>query len=258
MVSIEDFAFPVDASNVEQAGEWDGDDGDYWATHHREYERLLGVFDDTLIQAGEVGSRDRCLDVGCGAGATTRALAARAVEGSVIGLDLSGPMLAIARSAADQAGIGNVEFIQADVQVHIFEAASFDVVVSRMGCMFFGDPATAFANLGRALRPGGRLAMTVWQEASANQWITAIDTALGETMSQEGAVAPAAYTPGPFSLSDPALITSLLRGAGFADVTVQGLDIPLALGRWRMPRRSWKPGSTTISMPTHAHGRRPR
>ena len=72
--------------------------------------------------------------------------------------------------------------------------------------------------------------MTVWQEASANQWITAIDTALGETMSQEAAVAPAAYTPGPFSLADPAVITSLLRGAGFADVTVQGLDIPLAFG----------------------------
>ena len=97
---MDDFAFPVDATNAEQAGEWDGGDGEYWATHHREYERLLGVFDDTLVAAAGVRPDDRCLDVGCGTGATTRALAARATEGSMLGLDLSGPMLAIARSAA--------------------------------------------------------------------------------------------------------------------------------------------------------------
>lgn len=230
MARVEDPAFPVDPTNAEQASEWDGADGEYWAKYHQEYERLLGVFDTTLVDAGAVGPRDRCLDVGCGTGATTRALAAVAVDGSVFGLDLSGQMLTIAGDAADGASLGNVEFAQGDAQVYPFDTASFDVAVSRMGCMFFGDPATAFANIGRALRPGGRLAVTVWQEMTANQWIVAIDSALGEPETQEAADPSSGYEPGPFSMADPDLCTSLLESAGFVDVTVAGLDIPLAFG----------------------------
>ncbi len=227
---MDDFAFPVDATNAEQAGEWDGGDGEYWATHHREYERLLGVFDDTLVAAAGVRPDDRCLDVGCGTGATTRALAARATEGSMLGLDLSGPMLAIARSAARGAGLDRVEFVQGDAQVYPFDPASFDVAVSRMGCMFFGDPAAALANIGRALRPGGRLAFAVWQAPTANEWITAIDGALGDLSLAEDTDEPSGYDPGPFSLADPGLCASLLTGAGFVDVAVDPLEIPLAFG----------------------------
>jgi ubiquinone/menaquinone biosynthesis C-methylase UbiE len=230
VVAIDAFAFPVDAANAEQATEWDGADGEYWATYHREYERLLGVFDTILVEAGDVGTDDRVLDVGCGTGATTRALAARAVHGSVLGLDLSGAMLSVAREAARREGLSNVEFVQGDAQVYPFDASSFDVVVSRMGCMFFGDPAQAFANVRRALRPGGRIALIVWQEVAANQWITAIDTALGEASSEDDADAPTDYAPGPFSLADPALCASLLEGAGFDDVSVEALRIPLAFG----------------------------
>jgi SAM-dependent methyltransferase len=229
VVRIDAFAFPVDATNADQASEWDGADGEFWAKYHQEYERLLGVFDSVLVEAGGVRSEDRCLDVGCGTGATTRTLAARAVDGSVLGLDLSGPMLAIAKQGADRAGIGNVEFEQGDAQVYAFQPESFDVAVSRMGCMFFGDPATAFANIGRSLRPGGRLALAVWQKATANQWITDIDQALGEPTS-DGTAGEPGYAPGPFSLADPALSTTLLEGAGFVEVTVTGLDTPLPFG----------------------------
>lgn len=230
MVTIDDVAFPLDPTNAEQAGEWDGDDGAYWATYHREYERLLGVFDATLLEAGAVGRDHRVLDFGCGTGATTRALAVRAAGGSVLGLDLSSPMLAIARTAADGAGLRNVEFVQGDAQVYPLDPRSFDVAVSRMGCMFFGDPAQAFANIGRALRPGGRLALTVWQTQAANEWITAIDDALGEAEPEDEEAADDVYTPGPFSLADPALCTSLLEGTGYVDVAVTALDIPLAFG----------------------------
>src|SRR3954451_22900193 len=89
MTATSSFDFPVDPTNAGQAGEWDGDDGAYWATYHQEYERLLGVFDETLVEAAGVRADDRCVDVGCGTGATTRALAARAVDGSVLGVDLS-------------------------------------------------------------------------------------------------------------------------------------------------------------------------
>jgi len=120
----------VDPTDADQAGEWNGADGEYWATYHQEYERLLGVFDDTLVEAGAVSADDRCLDVGCGTGATTRALAARAVDGSVLGVDLSWPMLSIARAATR--ALRNVDLVQADAQVYAFDPASFDVAVSRM------------------------------------------------------------------------------------------------------------------------------
>jgi SAM-dependent methyltransferase len=217
---MDGFAFPVDSTNADQAGDWDGADGEYWATHHQEYERLLGVFDDVLVDAA---------DIGCGTGATTRALATRAVEGSVLGLDLSGPMLTIAREAAIRAGLGDVDFVQGDAQVHAFDPSSFDVAVSRMGSMFFGDPAAAFANIGRALRPGGRLALTVWQTEAANDWLTALDRALGEPPADNSGDEPA-YAPGPFSLADPTLSRSLLEGAGFVDVSIHPLDIPLPFG----------------------------
>jgi SAM-dependent methyltransferase len=230
VVRIADVEFPLDPTNAGQASDWDGDDGEYWATYHREYERLLEVFDATLVEAGAVRSADRILEIGCGTGATTRALAARAPAGSVYALDLSGPMLEIARAAADRAGIRNVEFVQGDAQVHPFDPESFDVAVSRMGCMFFGDPAAAFANIGRALRPRGRLALCVWQSETANGWITAIDDALGEGSPEAAVDEPATYAPGPFSMADPGLCTSLVQRGGFVDVTVDDLDIPLALG----------------------------
>jgi hypothetical protein len=97
--------------------------------------------------------------------------------------------------------------------------------------MFFGDPATAFANVRGALRPGGRLALTVWQEVAANQWLTAIDHALGEAASEDDVDEPTGYAPGPFSLADPELCSSLLEGAGFVDVSVEALRIPLAFGK---------------------------
>ena len=228
--SADTFEFPVDPANVEQASDWGGADGQYWATYHQDYERLLGVFDSALLDAADVGRRDHCLDVGCGTGATTRALAVRAVEGSVIGLDLSGPMLEIARDGALAAGIRNATFVQGDAQVYPFEPASFDVAVSRMGCMFFGDPAAAFANIRRALRPGGRVALAVWQEPGANHWITAIDAALGEDPVDPSPDAPTGYVPGPFALADPSLCTALLEEAGLVDVAADARSIPVNFG----------------------------
>jgi SAM-dependent methyltransferase len=120
--------------------------------------------------------------------------------------------------------------------VYAFEPASFDVAVSRMGCMFFGDPVTAFRNIGRALRPGGRLAVTVWQEVAANKWITAIDDALGEAPAEE-TEQETGYTPGPFSMADPALCASFLQRAGFDAITVEPLDIPLLFGTVEQAQR---------------------
>ena len=111
------------------------------------------------------------LDVGCGAGSTTIE-AARRVEpkGAAIGVDISGPALALARERAVASGVNGVEFIEADAQAHAFEPGAFDVVISRFGTMFFGDPVAAFANLRRALRRGGRLAVVAWQGPFESEW----------------------------------------------------------------------------------------
>jgi ubiquinone/menaquinone biosynthesis C-methylase UbiE len=225
-------AYPLDPANGDQARDWNGEDGQYWASHHEVYELMLGVFDAALMEAADIRPEDRCLDVGCGTGLTTRALADRASRGSVIGLDISQPLLRIARETSERAGVDNVTFVQGDAQVYPFEAASFDVAVSRMGCMFFADPRVAFTNIGQALRPGGRLACTVWQRESDNGWITAIDSVVGEPPTQEtiSAEGVARYTPSPFSMADPALCRSLLDHAGFVDIAVDALDIPLCFG----------------------------
>jgi SAM-dependent methyltransferase len=162
-----------------------------------------------------------------------------------MGVDLSGPMLAVARAAAERAALPRLTYVQGDAQVHPFEPASFDVAVSRMGCMFFADPAAALANIRRALRPGGRLALTVWQAVTANGWITAIDGALGEA--PPTAEGPSDYVPGPFSLADPELCLSLLEGAGYVDVSVRRSEYPWPSGPRQRPRPSSRRGSTRIS-----------
>jgi SAM-dependent methyltransferase len=220
----------IDPTNADQADDWDGAGGEQWATFSDSYERLLGVFTTTLVEASKAGADDRCLDIGCGTGATTRALAVRASRGSAVGVDVSGPMLAVARRAADDAGLDNIEFVHADAQVHPFDAAAYDLAVSRMGCMFFGDPVAAFGNIGRALKPDGRLALTVWQEEAKNGWLTEIERAINDRAAEEEAVDPVGYVPGPFSLADPARAASFLTSAGFTDVSVAPLDIPLAFG----------------------------
>lgn len=225
-------AYPLDPANGEQANEWNGEDGHFWASHYEVYERMLGVFDAALVEAAKVGPKDRCLDVGCGTGRTTRTLANHASRGSVLGLDISEPLLRIARDTTERAGIDTVTFVQTDAQVYPFEVASFDVAVSRMGCMFFADPVTAFTNIGQALRPGGRLAVTVWRRESENEWITTTNSALGEPPIEEpvGSVDDTSYEPSPFSMADPLLCRSLLDQAGFVDIAVEALDIPLAFG----------------------------
>ena len=169
------------------------------------------------------------LDVGCGNGQLTRLAARRACLGRASGVDLSGPMLATARARAEAEGVANVSFEQGDAQVHPFPQGAFDVVLSRFGVMFFADPVAAFANIGRALVPGGRLAFVCMAKLAG--------TDLGTIF---GAMAPYLPVPtgsdgtGPTSLADPAHTTSLLTDAGFRDITcayveagqIWGRDVP--------------------------------
>ncbi|NSX94488.1 methyltransferase domain-containing protein [Agrobacterium tumefaciens] len=156
--------------------------------------------------------RDRLLDIGCGTGQTTRDAADVAMDGHAIGVDTSREMLEIARRRANDAGLRNVTFEQGDAQYHAFPAASFDLCISRFGTMFFADPAAAFANIARAMRPGGRLVWMVWQSQERNEWSEAIRRAMAPL------IATSQNAPAAFSMSDPTVATEVLRGAGFRSI----------------------------------------
>ena len=136
-------------------------------------------------------------------------------------------MLMVARDRAVAEGLTNVEFLQADAQVHGFEPGTFDVVISRFGVMFFDDQVAAFTNLARAQPRGGRLALLAWQELAANEWLSTIRGALA--MGRD-LPAPPAGAPGPFGLADPAYVAKVLDAAGYTDVDLAPVTSPMQLG----------------------------
>jgi SAM-dependent methyltransferase len=215
----------VDPANAAQLHAWDGDQGAYWAARAERFDEGVAGYQDLLLAAAAVEPDSRVLDIGCGTGRTTRDAARRAVSGSALGVDLSSRMVDLARELAAREGLGNARFEQADAQVHPFPEGHFDIAVSRHGVIFFGDPLAAFANIARALRPGGRLALLTWQPPDRNEWITAFRTALSA-----GREPPAPGPATPRSLSDPDQVRELLTAAGFADVRLRGLAEPMYFG----------------------------
>jgi SAM-dependent methyltransferase len=168
------------------------------------------------------------LDIGCGNGQTTRGAAAVAADGEAVGVDISAQLVENARRIAVAQGVGNATFIQADAQVYPFEPASFDVAISRTGAMFFGDPIAGFSNIRRALRPGGRLTLLVWQELARNEWIAAFLDALTAGRPPQP---PAADEPGPFSLAAPDRVQAVLGAAGFSGIELDDRQEPMWFGQ---------------------------
>ncbi len=213
-------------ANTAQAEAWNGYEGEHWARSQDRWDAVNDGFNQPLLDAAAVAETDWVLDVGCGAGRTTRLAARRAGRGQALGLDLSGPMLAKARASAEREGVENVAFVQGDAQVHTFDAEGFDAVISRYGMTFFADPVAAFANLHHALRPGGRLAFICAAEAEANQWLEALASL--EAIVPLGGFGRAGG-PGMFSLTDPDLIRTQVTAGGFTEVDVQRIEVQ---GKW--------------------------
>jgi SAM-dependent methyltransferase len=201
--------------NAEQIRVWNEVNPARWIAMRGPLDRALGPFGRAAMDALAPRPGELALDVGCGFGETTVELARRC--GTAVGVDVSEPMLAIARSEAP----AGVTYLCADAQAHAFEER-FDLVFSRFGVMFFEDPAAAFANLRRSMRPGARLAAVVWGAAGENEWVQ-----LPLRVVRRHMPVPAPSTgPGPFSLGDGAALSRLLAGAGFAEVSVRPLDLP--------------------------------
>jgi SAM-dependent methyltransferase len=219
---------PVTApENVEAQRAWNGTDGDHWAAHDTVFDRSLAGYAPSFRAAAAVGRGDAVLDVGCGTGGTSRDAARAATPGPVLGVDLSSAMLARARARAREEELANVEFVEADAQVHPFAPGTFDVALSRTGAMFFGDPTAAFGNIARALRPGGRLALLVWQPLDRNEWFQEFRRALA---AGRDLPTPPPDAPGPFALSDPARTDAILTSSGFVGVASEALAAPMWFG----------------------------
>lgn len=214
-------------ANADQATAWDGDSGRFWAAHADHFDVSVHAYQQTFMAAAAIRPQDRVLDVGCGAGRTSLDAARAATAGTVLGIDLSGPMLEVARTRAAAAGLTNVEFVQGDAQVHPFAPGGVDVVLGRNSTMFFDDPTVAFAHLAAATRPGGRLVLLVWQSLADNEWFRSTMAAMA---AGRDLPAPPPGAPGPFALGDPDRIGTVLSGAGFVDVELRDVREPMYLG----------------------------
>jgi SAM-dependent methyltransferase len=218
----------LETANPEQAAAWNGQEGQHWAEHADRFERIGASVWQRVLDRRLVGRADRVLDIGCGTGASTRDLARVADHGRVTGVDLSAPMLAVARARTEAAGLANVTYVQADAQIHPFAAAGFDVAVSCFGAMFFADPIAAFTNVARGLRADAPLALLAWRELERNEWITAVRDALAVGRALP---VPPPDAPTPFSLADLARVRRILTAAGFDLVELEPVDEPLVFGR---------------------------
>jgi SAM-dependent methyltransferase len=209
--------------NAAQQAYWNDAAGKAWVELQDLLDRQLEPLGDWAMGALEPRPGERILDVGCGTGQTTLALAARVgAQGSVLGVDISAPMLSIARRRAEAARLSQARFVEADAQTFRFEAGDFDGVFSRFGVMFFADPVAAFGNIRRALKPGGRLAFVCWRAVGENPWMT---PSTGDVLADAPPTPrPEPGAPGPFGFADPERVQGILTEAGFVDVAIARHD----------------------------------
>lgn len=213
--------------NRDQAAAWDGPEGAHWTEHEQQYDAVGRRLDPYLFAAANLAPGEQVLDVGCGCGRTTREAARRVAPGHVLGVDLSRRMLDRARERSEEEALTNVAFLQADVQVHPFEADAFDLVLSRYGAMFFTDPVAAFSSLHAALRPDGRVVLLTWAALEENPWLTVVREALAAGRSLPG---PPSRGPGALGLSDPDAVQEVLGRSGFGDIRMRLVREPLWFG----------------------------
>ena len=230
----EEMTMEMERQENEQIALWNGIAGQAWVDEQALLDRVLAPFQELLVDAVRASPARRVLDVGCGTGSTTVAVARLLGEGGhCTGVDVSEPMIAAARARAEREG-APASFVCADAQEYAFQPGSFDMVVSRFGVMFFADPVRAFANLGRAARDGAGLRCVVWRSPAENPFMTTAERAAAPLLPDLPARQPDA--PGPFALADEGRVTRILRESGWTAIDIQPIDIPCTLSEKDLDR----------------------
>src|SRR5262245_61707112 len=212
--------------NAEMAAAWNGVSGQAWVDEQSLLDRTYQPIEDMLAEtAAERGAR-AVLDIGCGSGATTLAGARRlGARGKATGVDISDPLIAVAEARARRDGVA-ARFIRADAQTHAFEPASFDLMISRFGVMFFDDPVAAFANLRRAALPGGEMRLVVFRSIAENPFMTTAERAAAPLLANLPPRKPNA--PGQFAFADRERVLGILNGGGWSQGELAPIDIECA------------------------------
>jgi SAM-dependent methyltransferase len=219
----------MSADNSEQIAEWNGALGQRWVTMQREIDRIVMPFGDAALKAAAPQPGERVIDVGCGCGDTSIEIARIVGEaGAVLGIDVSQPMLEVARSSGALAKCTHLAFRDGDAsEAELPE--NTDLLFSRFGVMFFSQPIQAFSHLRKSLRRGGRCVFVCWRAPRDNAWamtpLSAARTALGVTPPPADP-----HAPGPFAFADEERLRAILSDAGFGAIDVQRFDAALFLG----------------------------
>lgn len=201
---------PMD--KIDQAEYWNGDAGKRWVEFSERLDGMLAPFADAVLERANITANDDVLDVGCGAGILSQMAAKKA--NSVLGLDISEPL--IAHSKIRAAHILNIDFMHGDAGTVTLNTPK-DLLISRFGVMFFEDPIAAFSNLRTGMKSGGRLVFACWQAPNENMWAMApLQAAV--PFFKEAPTPPNPRAPGPFAFADPDYVTEVLTSAGWKNV----------------------------------------
>ncbi|MBM2620295.1 class I SAM-dependent methyltransferase [Actinoplanes sp. LDG1-06] len=206
------------------AARWNGASGQAWVQTQALMDAMYRPLEELLVEAVSARRPRSVLDVGCGTGATTVAVAARLGEGSrCCGVDISEPMVAAARARG-----GAATFLRADVQEHAWAAGEFDAVMSRFGVMFFDDPVRAFGNLRGGATDDASLVFVAWRDIEENPFMTAAERAAGHLLPDMPPRRPDG--PGQFGFADRDKVHGILAEAGWTGISIEPIDVTCAFG----------------------------
>lgn len=212
--------------NAEQIEFWNSAAGEQWVKGQENMDKTLAVFGQVAIDALAPKAGENLVDIGCGCGATSLALMETMGSGTVLGVDISAPMLARAKQRPEESGLKGIQFQEADAAVYAFKPEALDGVFSRFGVMFFDDPVAAFANIREGMKRGGRLSFVCWRPVSENQWTLVPMMAALKHIDRPEPPPPGA--PGPFAFGDKEYAAKILEDAGFSNVAFEAKNLPMA------------------------------
>ncbi len=222
---------PESQPNAAQQDYWASAPGQKWIEHETVLDAAFSDVLELLLRRADLRPGHKVLDIGCGTGASALAAARLTGQtgakssGSVDALDISDALLQRAAERARALQINNLTFIRTDAQTHAFAPSGYDRVISRFGVMFFDDPVAAFANIARALKPGGTMVFIAWAGLAANPWFAIPRRAAVARLGAPEDTDPTA--PGPMALQDRDRVSALLTQAGFSTVKSDEVTVNL-------------------------------